>query len=642
MNSTALVLKVIHGPDLDCVFELPSDRRHLIGRRHGSVPLTDHQTSRSHAEVFCKQGVWHINDLRSTNGTFVNHIRITQPTPLNKGDSFRIGSNTLSVVMERAAIAAGSGEGAIQPQDRKGQRLPAERGSAEQGEVIKGEEVEPSTEALAAALQGPRATAQSARQPREALAADDSEHGELHPIERPSTPSALGQAPVLRGRGTEPVLAPGGAAPPAGHHPLVDLAQPRRQTPFIVWVIVALLVLANSVLIYQLFGPARKQTEQMLEELVAQARQNPEENQKLIEEIGIRIGSNLQKSGQSLLEEMRVTLQTQLPQDTGALLSQILTQVQSQPRLDNDQVAAQVAQAVRQQSTEVKEEIIQEITRTLRSRPAEPTASDQLLQQILTQLRMQSAPAGAATPIGSAPGVSLPAVVDPASSTASAGNPSRPATDFSPFGRIIFLVDASGSLIDTLPRVVAELGASIGQLDEHQFFTVIFFQHNAAIEVPPRGLKAASPKMKEQTIDWIDPDTGHILPSGSSNPVNALKVAMGYAPDLVCIFSDRITGKGPGEIDRDQLLGLLRELNPSRYTIFNTVQFFYPDPQETLKTIALEYGGVYRFVRESQPLPIETPVESSAEPKSSGETGEPAEFSPQNRVTAKELLEDVP
>ena len=60
--------------------------------------------------------------------------------------------------------------------------------------------------------------------------------------------------------------------------------------------------------------------------------------------------------------------------------------------------------------------------------------------------------------------------------------------------KIIYIVDASGSLIDTLPFVIKELKRSINELSDRQEFNVIFFQAGDAIEVnvPRRGWKSAT------------------------------------------------------------------------------------------------------------------------------------------------------
>ena len=68
-----------------------------FGRAPGctiSVP-DDTFVSQVHARVFNENGNIIIEDLGSTNGTYVNANRITSPLMLNKGDRIQIGSTVL-------------------------------------------------------------------------------------------------------------------------------------------------------------------------------------------------------------------------------------------------------------------------------------------------------------------------------------------------------------------------------------------------------------------------------------------------------------------------------------------------------------------------------------------------------------------
>ena len=167
--------------------------------------------------------------------------------------------------------------------------------------------------------------------------------------------------------------------------------------------------------------------------------------------------------------------------------------------------------------------------------------------------------------------------------------------------RLVYLVDASGSLIDTLPFVILELKRSIGELSSQQQFTVVFFQGDKALETPPRGLKRANAQTKQKIIKWIDLDTGNITPKGLSNPVKALRTALRYRPQLVFILSDNITGRGRYEIDQKRLLADVARYNTAGAKI-NTIQFLYRDPLEeyglkpTLELISENSGGVYKFL----------------------------------------------
>ncbi len=47
--------------------------------------------SRQHAKIYPQNGQWFVADLDSTNGTFLNNNRVTQPMPLRDGDTVALG-----------------------------------------------------------------------------------------------------------------------------------------------------------------------------------------------------------------------------------------------------------------------------------------------------------------------------------------------------------------------------------------------------------------------------------------------------------------------------------------------------------------------------------------------------------------------
>ncbi len=68
----------------------------IIGREEGlDIVLQDPESSRRHARISWQRGHFIIEDLGSTNGTFVNSVQITAPQLLNPGDSIGIGQTTL-------------------------------------------------------------------------------------------------------------------------------------------------------------------------------------------------------------------------------------------------------------------------------------------------------------------------------------------------------------------------------------------------------------------------------------------------------------------------------------------------------------------------------------------------------------------
>ena len=78
----------------------PLSEEVTIGRAPGcSVPLADDTfVSQLHARVFIRDGKPFVEDLGSTNGTFLNRDRLSKTMPLHRGDKLQIGKTVLEIV----------------------------------------------------------------------------------------------------------------------------------------------------------------------------------------------------------------------------------------------------------------------------------------------------------------------------------------------------------------------------------------------------------------------------------------------------------------------------------------------------------------------------------------------------------------
>lgn len=69
----------------------------LLGRSSGcDVAFSNLSVSRRHARLMFRDGSWILHDLDSTNGTFVNGVRV-QRCELRPGDRLELGDETLRV-----------------------------------------------------------------------------------------------------------------------------------------------------------------------------------------------------------------------------------------------------------------------------------------------------------------------------------------------------------------------------------------------------------------------------------------------------------------------------------------------------------------------------------------------------------------
>jgi hypothetical protein len=70
----------------------------LIGRANDStLVLTDDYASTRHARISETNGVWYLEDLGSTNGTYVGQSKVSGPIPLEAGVVIRIGKTALEL-----------------------------------------------------------------------------------------------------------------------------------------------------------------------------------------------------------------------------------------------------------------------------------------------------------------------------------------------------------------------------------------------------------------------------------------------------------------------------------------------------------------------------------------------------------------
>ena len=59
--------------------------------------LADTYVSQQHARIFGKNGSWYVEDLGSTNGTFVNEQKLAAPAMVQPGDRVRVGTTVLEL-----------------------------------------------------------------------------------------------------------------------------------------------------------------------------------------------------------------------------------------------------------------------------------------------------------------------------------------------------------------------------------------------------------------------------------------------------------------------------------------------------------------------------------------------------------------
>ena len=178
---------------------------------------------------------------------------------------------------------------------------------------------------------------------------------------------------------------------------------------------------------------------------------------------------------------------------------------------------------------------------------------------------------------------------------------------------IVYVVDASGSMVTSMASVVAELGRSISALHPVQRVQVLLFRVpvGAGADEPgyisaPLPAPSAAPVLfdatranKKSALDWL----ATITPRFRSNPLPALEAALRLRPDAVFVMSSGATDEALSGMTAEEVLARLDLLNPqrrdgSRAVAIRAVQVLEEDPAGLLRRIAEAHGGEngYKFI----------------------------------------------
>jgi len=176
---------------------------------------------------------------------------------------------------------------------------------------------------------------------------------------------------------------------------------------------------------------------------------------------------------------------------------------------------------------------------------------------------------------------------------------------------VVYVVDASGPMVTSMPRVITELRRSVEQLGPTQKFSVVLFRRtesDAGPQIFAPVLMRATPSAKRRLVDWLAQAT----PAGASNPLTGLEAALALKPDAVFLLSRSIVRSGGGvwEDGLEATLARLEELNPPqsasavRPTLIQTIQFLDDDPTGIMQAIGARHGqgAGYRVVRRGEDI----------------------------------------
>ncbi len=158
---------------------------------------------------------------------------------------------------------------------------------------------------------------------------------------------------------------------------------------------------------------------------------------------------------------------------------------------------------------------------------------------------------------------------------------------------VVYVVDASGSMVSGLPIVKRMLTRSLRELAPTQRFCVLFFTGGEFVSwtEEPRLVRASASNLRG-VVAWIE----SVNPRGRSDPIAALKAAIGLRPDVVFVLSKAVEASGVWDPDDQEVLSELDRLNPivrdgRRRVTIRAIQFLQDDPGGLLRQIGRLHGG---------------------------------------------------
>ena len=160
--------------------------------------------------------------------------------------------------------------------------------------------------------------------------------------------------------------------------------------------------------------------------------------------------------------------------------------------------------------------------------------------------------------------------------------------------QIVFLCDATGSMLNKMATLKDELNKAVQSLTPRQSFDIIFYQDNY-VESFSKSLTVATPEHRRKAAAWLE----GITAKGITQPIPALEAALKLHPQLIHFLTDAADFPDPAAV-----VDTINKYNKDRLIKVNTILFVEDkteheknvDSEGLMKKIAKENGGNFRWV----------------------------------------------
>lgn len=157
--------------------------------------------------------------------------------------------------------------------------------------------------------------------------------------------------------------------------------------------------------------------------------------------------------------------------------------------------------------------------------------------------------------------------------------------------RVVYICDASGSMMSVFWRVRDELHKAVDVLRPIQAFNVIFFSDVDITALSKKSLLMANAQNKRLAFETAE----KMSAAGSTDPLPAIRLAFEQKPDLIYVLTDGFDNI----VSFDAVINEFRKLNPDKKVKVNTILIRSsndPELERVVKTIARDSGGVCKII----------------------------------------------
>jgi hypothetical protein len=158
---------------------------------------------------------------------------------------------------------------------------------------------------------------------------------------------------------------------------------------------------------------------------------------------------------------------------------------------------------------------------------------------------------------------------------------------------VVFLIDTSGSMVETLPIAIRRLRKRIAEMSVGQRVAIVAFNHRGVTEPPMGNPVKITEATRRELMSWLGEQDWKF--GKWSDPRAAIDAALKFDPQRIHIFSDDRFGRAPGGQAGDVIDGVLQRLEQSDAEV-HAVQLLYRGETSYLRRLAERTHGAYRFV----------------------------------------------